>query len=186
MVKIAITGHRPDAFFLSHYSVEEIKYIADNIVGAFKREHKDNLIFNLGGAVGADLWVGEACINNQVPFVLYLPFHPEVQSKYWAPEQKKELKRQIEHASGIHIVEPDVNTPYKAENYHIRNMHMIDEANFLVAFWVGKRRGGTYNSILYGLNQSKFVFNALNELKPLFKENLETGWTPPKTECVND
>jgi hypothetical protein len=186
MIKIAVTGHRPDAFIQSHYSTEEIKRIADNIVCAFKREYKDDLTFNLGGAIGADLWVGEACINNEVPFVLYLPFHPDVQTKYWSLEQKKELERQMSKSCGINIVDPNQNTEYKVANYFIRNMNMIDDANFVVAFWVGKKRGGTYNAMLYGLNSSKFVFNALDELKPIFKDNLKMGWTPPTIKVNNN
>jgi uncharacterized phage-like protein YoqJ len=179
LIKIAITGHRPDSFLVSHYNVESIKRLAGDIVAAFSREHKGQALFNLGGAIGVDQWVGDACIEQDVPFYLYLPFHPDMQSKYWGPEQKKELARQIEHARGIHIIEPNIEIPYNPANFIKRNEKMIDDANFVVAFWVGKRRGGTFHAVKYGLESSKFVFNALNELKPIFKDDLKSGWTPP-------
>ena len=185
MVNIAITGHRPDAFLISHYSQEMVMRIVDNIVAAFKREHKDDLMFNLGGAIGVDQWVGAACIEHKVPFYLYLPFHPDVHSKHWKQEYKDELARQMGHAVGIDMVEPNPEEPYKVWNYNLRNERMVDNAHFVVAFWVGKRRGGTYNAMKYGLKSSKFVFNALDELRPLFKEDLKKGWTPPTCEGTN-
>ena len=59
------------------------------------------------------------------------------------------------------------------EKYH------LDDADFVVAFWVGKRRGGTFNTMRYALKKSKFVFNALNELRPVFKDDRAKGWSPP-------
>ena len=56
---------------------------------------------------------------------------------------------------------------------------MVDSSHFLVAFWVGKRRGGTYNTIKYALEKSKFVYNALNDRKPINIADLKKGWTPP-------
>ena len=176
-MKIAITGHRPDAFLVSHYSKETIMRIASDIVCVFKREFGDDLQFNLGGAIGIDQWIGMACMEQQVKFHLYLPFIREVQSKYWSEEQKKELCRQTEHAIGIDIV--DTSGEYQASKYQERNIRMVDSSDYVVAFWVGKRRGGTFNAIKYALSKSKFVFNALNELKPIFKEDLKKGWTPP-------
>jgi uncharacterized phage-like protein YoqJ len=185
MIKIAITGHRPDAFLISHYTQESVIRIVDNIVAAFKREHKDDLLFNLGGAIGIDQWVGAACIEHDVQFHLYLPFHPDVQSKHWNQEHKDELARQMGYAVGVDMVEPNPEEPYKVWNYNIRNERMVDNANFVVAFWVGKRRGGTYNAMKYGLKSSKFVFNALDDLRPLFKEDLKKGWTPPTVRNTN-
>lgn len=186
MIKIAVTGHRPDAFLVSHYLPETIQRAASDMVAVFKREHKEELMFNLGGAIGVDQWVGAACIEQNVPYVLYLPFHPDVQSKFWTPEQKNELNRQIKYAAGIDMIEPNIDAPYAVYNYQKRNEKMIDEAHFVVAFWVGKRRGGTFNAIKYGLKKSKFVLNALDDLRPLFNEDVKKGWTPPAMRDSNN
>ena len=177
-MKIAITGHRPDAFLVSHYSPDTIIRIASDTVCVFQREFQDELIFNLGGAIGADQWVGAACIEHGVPFKLYLPFHPSVQAKYWSFEQRQELDRQMKHAVGINIIEPNPDATYSPHLYQERNEKMVDDANFVVAFWVGKRRGGTFNAMQYALKESKFVFNALDSNRPVFKDNLKIGWTP--------
>ena len=176
MKSIAITGHRPDAFLVSHYSPETVKMLAENMVVAYKREY-DELNFYLGGAIGADQWVGEACIEHNVSYELVLPFSDEIQAKYWNDEQKAELQRQYQHAKGICIIDPSGN--YSVGTYMQRNKKMVDLADFVVAFWVGKRRGGTFNAIQYALRQNKTVLNALNELRPIFKEDLKKGWTPP-------
>lgn len=186
MIKIAVTGHRPDAFLVSHYSPETIKRVVGDVVAAFKREHKEELVFNLGGALGIDQWAGAACIEQQVNYFLYLPFHPEVQAKFWTQEQKDELNRQLSKAAGLEMIEPKIDAPYAVWNYQKRNEKMIDDADFVVAFWVGKRRGGTYNAIKYALQQSKFVLNGLDELRPLFKEDLKKGWTPPTMRENNE
>jgi uncharacterized phage-like protein YoqJ len=175
MITIAITGHRPDAFLVSHYSLEEIQGKINDIVAIFKREHNDELCFNIGGALGTDLWAGKACMEHNVKFHLYLPFPPDAQVKYWKDEQVDALKEQLNKAVGIDIVNP---AGYNKKDYYVSKTRMIDNANFVVAFWVGKKAGGTYNSIDYALKQNKFVFNALNDLRPIFKENLISGWTP--------
>lgn len=179
MVQIAITGHRPDSFLISHYNPESIMRIADDVVWRLKKEYKDDLCFNLGGALGADLWVGTACMANKVNFRLYLPFHPKVQTTHWTDEQKAELDRQLMCASGIDIMEPNPDIEYNVTRYFERNQKMVDDASFVIAFWVGKRRGGTFHAMNYALKNSKFVFNALDGLRPIFKEELKNGWTPP-------
>lgn len=179
MVQVAITGHRPDSFLVSHYEPSAIMRIADDTVWRLKKEYKEDLCFNLGGALGADLWVGSACIENNVKFRLYLPFHPSVQTAHWTTEQRAELDRQLQVATGIDIMEPNPDIEYNVARYFERNQKMVDEASFVIAFWVGKRRGGTYHAMKCALKSSKFVFNALDDLRPIFTEDLEAGWTPP-------
>ena len=179
MIQVAITGHRPDSFLVSHYTPETIIRIADDTVWRLKKEYKDDICFNLGGALGADLWVGTACINYKVRFRLYLPFHPKVQTAHWTKEQKMELDQQLQNAAGIDIMEPNPDIKYNVGRYFERNQKMVDDASFVIAFWVGKRRGGTFHAMKYALKNSKFVFNALDDLRPVFTDELNMGWTPP-------
>lgn len=175
-MRVAITGHRPDAFIQSHYTQGQIQMIAEGVVATFKRQYGE-LSFNVGGAIGADQVMGRACIEAQVPFHLYLPFSIDVQGRYWTQEQRDELSSQFDRAAGVSIVDPSGS--YHVKNYFIRDRQMVDNAEVVVAFWVGKKRGGTYETMKYALKQSKFVFNALDGLRPVFNNNLEEGWTPP-------
>jgi uncharacterized phage-like protein YoqJ len=177
MVRVCVTGHRPDSFLVSHYQLDAVTRLAGDIVCALKREYGDELIFNLGGAIGADQWMGAAAIEHGVKFGLFLPFLPQVQAKFWSDQQRAELDRQLRSASKIMIV--DSNGGYDVIKYHERDRLMVDEADFVVAFWVGRRRGGTFETMKYALSKSKFVLNALDGLRPVFKQDLEAGWTPP-------
>jgi len=176
MRTVCITGHRPDSFIVSHYSVETVQRIADDVASVLKREYGDELQFNLGGAIGADQWMGAAAIENGIRYNLYLPFHPSIQARHWNAAQRSELDRQIKSASGIFITDPDGD--YNPKRYFERNIAMVDNGDFTVAFWVGRRRGGTFNAMKYSLSKSKFVFNALDGFRPIFKQDLEAGWTP--------
>ena len=177
MARVCITGHRPDPFLVSHYQIDAIRRLAGDVVCALKREYGDELMFNLGGAVGADQWMGAAAIEHGAKFSLFLPFLPQIQARYWDEGQRSELDRQMKTASRIVVVDP--SGQYDVARYHERDRLMVDEADFVVAFWVGRRRGGTFETMKYGLSKSKFVFNALDGLRPVFKRDLECGWTPP-------
>lgn len=178
MVRVCITGHRPDPFLVSHYKPETVQRLAGDIACGFKREYGDDLMFNLGGAIGADQWMGAAAIENNVKYSLFLPFLPQVQACYWNENQKTELDRQMRSAFRIVVVDP--SGQYNVIKYHERDRMMVDEADFIVAFWVGRRRGGTFETMKYALSKSKFVLNALDGLRPVFKRDLEIGWTPPQ------
>lgn len=180
MAIVCITGHRPDPFLVSHYQPDAIIRLASDTACILKREYGDELTFNLGGAIGADQWMGAAAIEHGIKFGLFLPFLPQVQAKFWNEQQRSELDRQMRAASRIMIVDSSGN--YDVCKYHERDQLMVNEADFVVAFWVGRRRGGTFETIKYALSKSKFVFNALNGLRPIFKQDLELGWTPSHLE----
>lgn len=181
MAVVAVTGHRPDAFLISHYGPKSVKRIAEDMIFILKKQYREDLTLNLGGAIGADQWAGQACILLNIAYKLYLPFPPEVQSKYWSQEHKEELLRQINQAKELEIIDP--LGKYHVSKYQERNKRMVDDADFVLAFWVGKRKGGTFNCIKYALKQSKFVYNALDENSFIDNrfvslEDLKTGWTP--------
>lgn len=181
---VCITGHRPDTFLVSHYDVDTIKRIASDTAWILKREYGEDLELCVGGAIGSDQWMGAAAIEHNIRFRLFLPFHPSIQSKYWSKEDKQELDRQMRRAAGITIIDPE--NDYDVAKYHQRDREMVNAADFTVAFWSGRRRGGTFQTMKYSLNQSKFVFNALDDLRPVFKYNLEEGWTPPHMRKIEN
>jgi uncharacterized phage-like protein YoqJ len=177
MAKVCITGHRPDSFLVSHYPLDAVRRLAGDIACALKREYGDDLMFNLGGAVGADQWMGAAAMEQGVRYSLFLPFLPQVQARYWDEGQREEFDRQLRGAARIVVVDP--SGQYDPDKYHERDRLMVDEADFVVAFWVGRRRGGTFGTMGYALSKSKFVLNAMDRLRPVFRHDLENGWTPP-------
>jgi len=186
MRTVCITGHRPDAFLVSHYKLDAVQRIVSDIACVLQREYGDELRLCLGGAIGIDQWMGSACIEFGIQYKLYLPFHPSVQARYWTTEQRLELDRQMRHAVGIVIADPSGG--YDVSRYHERDRMMVDKSDFVVAFWVGRRRGGTFGTIKYALKQSKLVHNGMDRLRLLFSHDLKCGWTPPhlREEGDND
>lgn len=177
MARVCITGHRPDPFLVSHYQIDAVRRLVSDITYALKREYGDELMLNLGGSIGVDQWMGAAAIEHGVKFSLFLPFLPQIQARYWDESQRSELDRQMKTAARIVVIDP--SGEYDVSRYHERDRMMVNEADFVVAFWVGRRRGGTFETMKYGLSQSKFVLNALDGLRPVFRRDLERGWTPP-------
>ena len=163
------------------YSYHDI----DNVVAALKREYGEELSFNLCGSVGTGHWAARSCIEHNIPFHVYLSFTSEVISQHWSESQKQDLNNQINNARSCSIVDP-VSNSWIAGRFQEKNEQMIDNANFVISFWVGKRQGQTFDAMNYALEQSKFVFNGLDALRPIFKENLGRGWSPPTVIGYND
>jgi len=72
----------------------------------------------------------------------------------------------------------DLSGKYLPQFYQERNKKLVDSSDFLLAFWVGKKRGGTFNAIKYALDQSKLVYNGLNNNSLIDINNLSNGWNP--------
>lgn len=181
-MRIAITGHKPDTFLQSKYTQEQVKRIINDIIWIMKKQYGNELIVNIGGELGTELWTGQACMDHSIRYNIYLPFYNSIHTVYWNENEEEDLNKQIKRANGIYYVDPNPNAHYNKENRKQRDNKMVDDASFVVGFWAGKKIGRTYNTLAYTLLQNKFVFNGLNDLKPLFNEDLEKGWTPPTME----
>ena len=162
--RVGITGHRPDRF----RDAEVAQELCDELVMTLKKQY-EYIEFNLGGSTGTDQWVGDACIRYEVEYNLFLPFPAEIQSKHWYKEQQDNLNTQIEKCNSLYIAGPK----YKPANYFIRNRSIVDNADFLVCFWEGIHRGGTFDTLKYAMKKSKIVLNALTDLSMVTGEHLE-------------
>lgn len=155
--KIGVTGHRPSGFSNQEYVKNLIPQIVD-----WCSENHPNAEFNLGGCVGADMWVAQACVEKKLPFNLHLPFPVEIQSKFWSLPADRDML--ASHALLAHTVSI-VGDSYKVQNYHIRDRQIVDNSDFIICFWEGRRSGGTYNTIRYALKSGKRVLNAMSKLE---------------------
>lgn len=164
--RVGITGHRPDRF----KDVDLAISICDKLVADIQYQYGDSgeLCFNLGGCIGADQWVGDACIKYGVNFHLYLPFPIDVQAKYWYDYQKENLVRQADACSGMTVV----GDSYQIANYFVRDKMIVDNSDFMVCLWEGCTQGGTFQTIKYAVKQSKIVLNALTNMSLVSKSQL--------------
>lgn len=154
--KIGITGHRPSGFSNKEHVLE----IVPRVVEYCSKMHH-NAEFNLGGCIGADMWVAQECVNQKIPFHLYLPFPADVQSRKWTADDANRLNEHVLAAKSVSIV----GKYYLVQNYHIRDRLIVDNSHFVVCFWEGRRSGGTYNTIKYAVEVGKQVLNAMNDLQ---------------------
>jgi uncharacterized phage-like protein YoqJ len=155
-INIGITGHRPSGFT----SIVRAQEFATSTVIKYMNAH-DSCEFILGGCIGADTWVAEACILHEINFHLRLPFPANVQGKYWSVDDMNTLLRHTAAAKSVTIV----GERYASANYHIRDRQIVDQSDFIVCFWEGARKGGTFSTIKYAINSGKKVFNAMNEFQ---------------------
>jgi predicted Rossmann-fold nucleotide-binding protein len=154
--QIGVTGHRPTGFTNPEYARELAELVVDYCARIFH-----GLEFNLGGCVGADMWVAQACVEQNIPFNLMLPFPADIQGKYWSKEEMDFLSAHILRAKTTSVV----GRTYNVKNYHIRDRQIVDKSHLIICFWEGRRSGGTYNTIRYALGAGTKVLNAMNELQ---------------------
>lgn len=158
MTRIAILGHSSDVFLISHIPLGTIKNIVNDTIFNIKRSIKD-VVFNIGQKSGISLWAAQACLENEAKFSLYFT------GSHLSEEEEKEF-------------EEKTKTFYTHSLNYKTTEEMLDESDSAIVFWAGKRIGMTFDSISYLLGKSKYVLNAINDLKPILREDLENGWTP--------
>lgn len=149
----AFTGHRPKD--LSDYTQEDL-YRELNLLFEDRRPPAR---FITGGALGIDTWAAEYAIDHGIPLTLILPFTIPTMTKFWAKEDSERLH--------FHFTMAELTSIIHREGYHVsayqrRNEAMVDHAHALLAFWTGKRFGGTYNCIRYALDIETPVARMLN------------------------
>ncbi len=165
--KIGLTGHRPSGFSNAGYALKickaTIAYYAHTL-------HSKNhpIEFNAGGCIGADMWAIEKARQIGIPYNLYLPFPGYLQTSRWSPEDARMYNAHVLQAKSIWTARQN----YAASAYFVRDQKIVDNSHFVVAFWEGRRSGGTYNTIKYALNKGKQVFNALDDLTEIVPTNI--------------
>ena len=53
------------------------------------------------------------------------------------------------------IISPDPYTPAKM---HVRDRWMVDNSNYVIAIWDGRKQGGTYATLTYAVQTGKPIF----------------------------
>lgn len=157
MNKIAIAGHK-----VSLFAGEEsrIKRRIDDILVVLKRDRSDLLIMS-PASIGAGQWCVESAINNGILYKLYLPCRPEVFGQFWKEDQISMLSQQANNkfCRGMFVAGDRCTN----ETIRARNCAMIDDANMLIVFWLGRKMGETFDCIKYAIGQGRQVFNAYGD-----------------------
>lgn len=105
--------------------------------------------FISGGAVNSDTWFFKSCLKHKekyphIKLIIYQP-HPE-QDKLYNSAQKEDYKKIIENADEVVLISEE----YSKTCFQLRNMQMVNRADYLLSIYDFKGNGGTHNTIEYG------------------------------------
>lgn len=183
MYKVGIIGHSPENFADQDSVIRSIKRIVDLVYHQYGKlnyhfnrdgimEHINNsLVVNIPATLGAGMWAGKACLENNIKYHLFLPFPHEITSQFWYDNQKSDLNALFRGSYETSTQSFDQNDGDKA--IFITNKAVIDNSNFTVAFWEHGRLGKTSEAIKYALANNKLILDGMNDLKLITNEDFK-------------
>jgi len=148
MTIYAMTGHR---------SVNPVR-LALRLEAAFK--DLKPTAFIQGMAEGADMLSGKLAIDMGIPLICALPWTTHYSSI--SPKYRGLYKYLLNHAEEAY---PVVEAETFPGNwcYHERNRWMVDEADGVIAWYDGRKGGGTAETVKYAKKIGKVVHNIYGE-----------------------
>lgn len=150
MVRLAVTGHRPDK--LGGYNNEESHKAIRRHMRDFLKEAPDGELFLIsGGALGIDQFWMEVGIHMDLPVIAALPF--EGYDAKWPVASRRIYKKLLDKCyEVVYVCEPG----YEAHKLQTRNEWMVDNCDVLTAYWNGTP-GGTSNCVDYAVKVGRQI-----------------------------
>lgn len=150
---VCFTGHRPSDLGTTPAVAKSA--LRKAITEAIKR---GATTFIAGGAIGVDTYASQLVIeakasNPSIKLYIAVPFRGF--TKYWSNAQRIEYADIIRKCDGFKVI---CDKPSK-HAYHVRNSFMVDRADLVIAYWSGKRSGGTYATVQYAQQTHTPVVN---------------------------
>jgi len=150
MVKIAVTGHRPDKLG-GYNATENFKAIRRHMRNFLEQAPDGELELISGGALGIDQFWMEVGLHLDLPVVAALPFRGY--NDRWPLFSRQKYEKLLDKCREVHYVcEPG----YDPSKLQIRNVWMVDKCDTLVAYYNGSP-GGTQNCVEYAISKDKRV-----------------------------
>lgn len=147
---VAVTGHRPPK--LGGYSMKAAQKLKEFAVTVLDFYKPDKII--TGMSLGWDTAIADACCQTTTPFISAVPFHG-FESK-WPDASKEIFYKLLECAEEVvYVTDTD---DYKPEYIMLRNIWMVDHADWILALWNGSD-GGTMNTIKFAEKRDKEIIN---------------------------
>lgn len=137
-MRISISGHR---------EIENPNIIYEAIDKVLSINNVTEMLF--GGARGADNYALSAALANVKKPKLTVVV-PDTVDK-----QPAECQHNIRLADNLVELKNPIVWPY--ESYKIRNCYLVENCDFLLAFFNGKQAGGTWQAIKYAKSVNKYV-----------------------------
>ena len=150
---VCFTGHRPSDLGTSPAIAKSA--LRKAIYGAIQQ---GATTFITGGAIGVDTYAAQLVINAKTVYPnikLYIAVPFRGFTKYWTDAQRDEYADTIRKCDGFKVI---CDKPSK-HAYHVRNQFMVDRADLVIAYWSGKRSGGTYATVQYAQQTGTKIVN---------------------------
>lgn len=146
---IAVTGHRAGR-------VKDQDKLIQSIRSTLDEAEPERII--VGMCNGFDLMVGYEAIGRCFPVHCYVPFKGHRESKYTLDEDKRVYDHVMHFSQEVRILDESEEYP-GPHVFHNRNRSMVDNATHLLAYFDGKRSGGTWSTIEYARSKKMKVRN---------------------------
>lgn len=153
MVKVAVTGHRPDKLG-GYNAIDNFKAIRRHMRDLLEQAPDGELILLSGGALGIDQFWIEVGLYLQLPVIAVLPFRGY--NNKWPLSSQQEYDKLLEKCEDVIYT----STEYTPDAYQKRNEFLVDNSDVLVAYCDGSD-SGTQNCIDYAIVKNK-VINEFN------------------------
>ncbi len=150
---VCFTGHRPSDLGTTPAAAKSA--LRKAIYGAIQ---SGATTFITGGAIGVDTYAAQIVIAAKAVYPnikLYIAVPFRGFTKYWSNTQRVEYADTIRKCDGFKII---CDTPSKRA-YHERNRFMVNHADLVIAYWSGKRSGGTYATVQYAQQTKTRIVN---------------------------
>lgn len=164
MPTVCFTGHRRinGAYYNFNNPTEDwqslrvfLEAIVSNAVNAWQVER-----FISGMAIGVDQLAAEIVLNQKhfggsthVQLIAAVPFPS--QASNWPEATRHHWENIIGSADIVQTISPDPYTPAKM---HIRDRWMVDQSEYVIAVWDGRKMGGTYATLTYAVQTGRQIF----------------------------
>lgn len=162
-MRVSFTGHRPQQLggFRPNPTQTHVKMCLRKVIEAVCIKHP-NSTFITGGALGVDQWAAEIVIDLRVKYaarsIIARPF-PNQGGDRWPQASKDHLQYLCDMSDDVKDVS-EVNPKNYGQMVKMmndRNEWMVDNSDWVIAVWSGKKKGGTYNCYSYARRQGKPV-----------------------------
>lgn len=139
-MRIGITWHREEKLY-------NIKRVKQKLFSFLNWLDRTELSFNIWWATWIDTYVWLWCIENRIPYNLYLPyFNIGKQINWWNKEQKLTF----------HLLYQRANKIYIWNWYFSRNRLLVDNSDYLVSYLTDSKSGTGY-TVNYAIKKWKIV-----------------------------
>lgn len=145
MVKVAITGHRPE-------QLNDMVWVRQ-VLAEVLTELQPDLLFQ-GMAAGVDLLSAVVARENNINYVACRPWATHTPRV----EDEELYQAVLNNAFRVDIVDP-ADSYVGPWLYHNRNKYMVNNADLLISVWNGSPKGGTAACTKYAKGENKPIIH---------------------------